>query len=218
MPQPNATMLLDIATIREGIVLLKNGSMRALLDVSSVNFALKSAQEQEAIIFAYQDFLNSLDFPVQIFVNSRFVNIDGYLENLQKLQQQQENDLLKIQMQEYIGFVQNFTQTANIVSTDFFVVVPFHPVEARIQQGGAEDRLRSLTAAATGSSAITTERFLHYKAQLAQRIDFVASGLHRIGVAAHMLSTEELITLYWSLYNAGDLKKRRLAADMFGAE
>jgi hypothetical protein len=203
--------LLPIDTIREDMVILKGGFMRAILSVSSLNFALKSAEEQEAIIFEYQNFLNSLEFPLQIFVTSRFTNVDGYLETLQQQYYLQKSPLLQMQTQEYIKFVKTFTENTDVVSTDFYLVVPFSSIEVRTEQGGALDRLKTTASVgATDYGALT-----RYRGDLMQRVDFVAAGLHRIGLRARVLTTPELVALYWSLYNSGDLKKKGIMRSIF---
>ena len=123
--------MIKIDAIRDGVAILKGGALRGVLRVSSINFALKSEDEQNAVIFAFQNFLNSLDFEIQIFVSSRFLNIDDYLASLEEIENKQQNELLRIQTQEYRKFVKEFVESANIVSTDFFVVVPFSLYEAQ---------------------------------------------------------------------------------------
>lgn len=207
--------LVPVETIRDDMVILKGGGMRALLHVSSLNFALKSPQEQEAIIFEYQNFLNSLEFPLQIFVTSRFANVDGYLEALQQQYYLQKSQLLQMQTQEYIKFVRAFTQNTDVVSTDFYLVVPFTAVEVRTEQGGALDRLKNVMNASGKLGSTSSSSFLRYRGNLMQRVDFVAAGLHRIGLRARVLTTAELIALYWSLYNSEDLKKKALLRSIF---
>lgn len=215
MPAPSTHEFIRLENIRDDIVVIRGGGLRAVLQVSSMNFALKSQQEQQAIVYEYQNFLNSLDFPVQILVNSRFVNIENYLQELEKKTRQQKNELLKMQTQEYIKFVQNFVQQANIISTDFYVIVPFDLIESSLKSGGAGERLRTLFGAGGGTSRMSKEKFMQYRGQIMQRVDFVSGNLHRLGLTARMLSTEELISLYWSLYNPGDLRKRHLIKSIF---
>jgi KaiC/GvpD/RAD55 family RecA-like ATPase len=124
----------EVEEIRDGVLVLKTGALRAVLLVSSINFDLKSSEEQDAIISQYQNFLNSLDFPVQILVQSRRFNIDPYIELLKARESQQMNELLRFQMREYQGFIKNLTEISNIMSKFFYVVVPFSPVEN--SQGG----------------------------------------------------------------------------------
>src|SRR3989344_3632360 len=216
MPRPSSTQdFVQIENIRSDVVVIKGGHMRAILQVSSLNFALKSQEEQEAIIYEYQNFLNSLDFPIQIFVNSRLTNIDGYIESLQQRLTQETSELLQMQTSEYINFIGEFVKEANIVATDFYVVVPFNLVEVATVQGGAGERFKSVTGQSGGLATMEPEKFRYYKSQLTQRVDFVSSGLHRLGLTARTLTTEELISLFWILYNPGDLRKRGLVKSIF---
>lgn len=213
MAAPSTQKFIKIENIRDDVVIIRGGAMRAVLKVSSINLALKSPDEQEAVIFEYQNFLNSLEFSVQIFVNSRFTNIDDYLSNLKEMIPQQKSELLKMQTEEYIRFIKTFVESTDIVSTDFYLVVPFHLTETITARGGTGERLKGLFG--ISGSAMDPEQFLHYKGQLVQRVDFVASGLHRVGLAARMLNTKELISLYWSLYNSSDLRKQNLIKPLF---
>ncbi|MFY9457543.1 MAG: hypothetical protein WAP23_01250 [Candidatus Spechtbacterales bacterium] len=203
-----------IDQIREGVVLLKGGGIRALLKCSSLNFSLKSQDEQDAIIFEFQNFLNSLDFYIQIFVNSRFLNIDDYIETLKAKEAEQENDLLRIQTQEYISFIKDFVASTNIVSTDFYVTIPFEISEAAGKTGGAGGLLSFLGLGKAPAKMARTQ-FLHYKNQLLQRVEFIRTGLHRFGLTTKILSTEELIMLYWNMYNPQNLQKRTLMKSVF---
>ncbi len=190
---------LEFTEIREGVVVLKNGDLRAVLMASGINFALKSEEEQNAIIYAYQDFLNSLDFPVEIIVQSRRVEIDEYIDRLRKREEEEVNDLLKMQTKEYVSFISSLVSHINIMTKFFFVVVP-------LGAGGVKPPVTSLLKETFNLSkektkVLTHETFLELHGQLMQRIEYIASGLIRIGVNARMLSTEEVLELYWRLYN-----------------
>ena len=137
----SAQDLLQIEEIRDGVLIMRNGGLRAILMVSSLNFALKSVDEQSAIIFQYQNFLNSLDFPVQIFIGSRKLNIEPYLMTLKEAEKKQINDLLKIQISEYTDFVRTFVKTANIVAKSFYIIVPFTPPIFKTPEEGAKSIL-----------------------------------------------------------------------------
>ncbi|MEX2144983.1 MAG: hypothetical protein WD712_01185 [Candidatus Spechtbacterales bacterium] len=215
MPETSTQDFVKIDNIRSDVVVAKGGHMRAILQVSSINLALKSQQEQEAIIYEYQNFLNSLDFSIQIFINSRLMNIDRYIESLQQRLTQETSDLLQMQTNEYINFIGQFVKEANIVATDFYVVVPFSLVETATMQGGAGERFKSVVGKSGELATIDPEKFSFYKGQLMQRVDFVSSGLHRLGLTARTLTTEELISLFWILYNPGDLRKRGLVKSIF---
>ena len=219
MPKPTQT-LLPLNTIKNDVVVLKTGELRALLQISSLNFGLKAQQERDAILFEYQNFLNSLDFPLQIVVSSRFVNIDEYIRSLQEKLAAQQNHLLQVQTQEYINFIQNIVANTNIISTDFYVVVPFSTVETRTEDGGMKARMKSIFTlggflSSSQPKVEDTALFAAHTGALMQRVDFVAAGLHRMGLRAKMLTTQELLVLYWSLYNNTDLQKEVLLRSVF---
>jgi len=192
---------LEIDQIREGVMILKNKALGGVMMVSSLNFALKSAEEQSGIIYQFQEFLNSLDFSCQIIVQSRRLNITGYIDKLKALEARQTNELLSVQTAGYIKFVEQLIAGAppagrygEIMSKSFFVVVPFTLLEA---QGGSP--LQMLRAAKT--SLLTEEQFERCKQQLWQRMEFVALGLRRCGLQAIPLTTPEIIELFWSLHH-----------------
>ncbi len=207
--------LLQIEEIRDGVLILKDRSMRAILMASSLNFALKSADEQTAIILQFQNFLNSLDFSLQFFMGSRKLNIEPYIETLQDAESKQTNDLLKIQISEYIEFVRTFVRAANIVTKNFYVVVPFTPPlfggSSSSKSGGGLFSNPTQTFKGTGKTnkaePMSVEKFEEFKNQLWQRIDSVLQGLIRTGVRCAPLNTEELIELFYGLYNPGELEK-----------
>lgn len=188
----------DVDEIRDGIIILKSGALRSILLVSSLNFDLKSTEEQDAIINQYQNFLNSLDFPVQIVVSSRRFNIDPYLERLQDEERQQQNELLRFQIAEYKSFIKNLTEVSNIMSKYFYVVVPFSPVED--QESGLVDKLFGIFRTKEASSA-HGDLFETYRSQLLQRLSHVASALEGTGVRVTQLNTEEIIELLYNSYN-----------------
>ncbi|MDX1535317.1 MAG: hypothetical protein R3346_00955 [Candidatus Spechtbacterales bacterium] len=217
MANPRTQDFVKVDNIRNDVVVVKGGQLRAILQVSSLNLALKSADEQEAIVYEYQNFLNSLDFPIQILVNSRLMNVDKYIEKLSTMVDKQNSPLMQMQTQEYIKFIQRFVEDVNIVSTDFYVVIPFSLIEVSTSEGGARERLKSLFGGGNADKlgTLNPEKFMFYRGQLMQRVDFIASGLHRIGVSVRMLPTEELISLFWSAYNPEDLRKRGLIKPLF---
>ena len=188
----------DVDEIRDGVIILKSGALRSVLLVSSLNFDLKSTEEQNAIISQYQAFLNSLDFPVQIVINSRRFNIEPYLERLQDETKQQTNELLRFQMSEYKSFIKNLTEMSNIMSKFFYVVVPFSPVEDK--QSGLLDKLFGIFRAKEATFA-RGDLFETYKAQLLQRVNHITAALGSAGVHAVPLNTEEIIELLYNSYN-----------------
>lgn len=192
--------------VRDGIVILKDGSLRALLMASSINLALKSGDEQQAIIGQFQNFLNSLEFPVQFFVESRDLDIRPYVALLEERYTAELDDLMKIQIREYIVFIKDFTERANIMSKNFFIIVPYDP--ALIERGGGVSALSSLIPSSKPSSNIlTNEQFEQYRTQLEQRISVIEQGLVRTGVRVVKLGTEEVIELFYKLFNPGELEK-----------
>ena len=180
---------LEIDQIKEGVIILKTKALRAVLMVSSLNFALKSEEEQKSIIYQYQNFLNSLDFSLEIIIQSRKVNLTGYLEKLKEMEAKQENELLKFQTMEYRNFIQKLIAGGAILSKNFFVVVPFTLAE-----------IPGIKTSKTDSS-VTEEKFQRAKAQLWQRTEFITMGLRRCGLQSTPLNTSELIELFWSLYH-----------------
>src|SRR6202051_4123392 len=155
--------------VRDGIVILKDGSLRALLMASSINLALKAADEQQAIIGQFQNFLNSLEFAVHFFIESRDLDIRPYIALLEDRYAQELDDLMKIQIREYIAFIKDFTERANIMSKNFFIVVPYDP--AIISRGGgiAGTLVSLLPSGGNTSATLTNEQFEQYRTQLEQR-------------------------------------------------
>jgi len=191
MAQVTTQQFLEIEQIKEGVIILKDRSLRGVIMVSSLNFALKSEEEQNAILYQFQSFLNSLDFSIEIVIQSRRLNITGYLDKLKELEKAQEIELLKIQTADYQKFINDLIGGGAIMSKNFFVVVPFTSIEI--------PGLR--TAKGPSTATFTEERFQQVKSQLWQRMEFVALGLRRCGLQVVPLNTSELIELFWSLYH-----------------
>ncbi|MCP6718453.1 MAG: hypothetical protein KJI70_02865 [Patescibacteria group bacterium] len=184
--------VIEIDKIKEGVIILRNKALRGVLMVSSSNFALKSEEEQNAITFQFQNFLNSLDFSIEMVVQSKKLNITGYLEKLKELEAKQKNELLKIQITEYQKFIREMIRGSAIMSKQFFVIVPFSLIE--LPRLTAEEKKQK-------TSSLTEEKFQRAKNQLWQRLEFVALGLRRCGLQSVPLNTSELIELFWSLYH-----------------
>ena len=196
-----------IKEVRDGIVILKDGSMRALLMASSINLALKAQDEQQAIIGQFQNFLNSLEFTVQFFIESRDLDIRPYIALLEERYAQELDDLMKIQIREYIAFIKDFTERANIMSKNFFIVVPYDPALI-VRGGGLSGTIGSFFPSGGGSAtALTNEQFEQYRTQLEQRVSVIELGLVRTGVRIVPLGTEEVIELFYKLFNPGELEK-----------
>lgn len=190
-----------VSEVRDGIIVLKDGSLRAILLASSINFALKSEDEQTAFIVQFQNFLNSLDFSVQIFVQSRMLDIRPYIATLEVQFKQQLDDLMRIQIREYIEFIKSFTEAANIMTKNFFVVVPYSS-SALTTSGGVSKLLPFGNK--KPSSEETNKSFEEQVTQLEQRISIVQQGLVRTGVRTVQLGTEEAIELLYKMFNPGE--------------
>jgi len=203
-PKAQATQeFVPIKEVRDGIVILKDGSLRAILMASSINLALKSQDEQQAIISQFQNFLNSLEFTAQFFVQSRQLDIRPYIALLEERSSAELDDLMKIQIREYITFIKDFTERANIMTKNFFIVVPYDP--ALIARGTGLTSL--IPGGKSAGTALTDEQFEQYRAQLEQRIAVIEQGLVRTGVRVVNLGTEEVIELFYKLFNPGELEK-----------
>lgn len=189
---------LDIWEVKDNLVVLKNGTLRAVLLVSSVNFALKSEDEQIAVIQGYTQFLNSLDFTLQIVVQSRRLDIDNYLDRLKEQQKTQKNELLLMQTQDYIQYVSELVQLADIMSKHFYIVVPFDPGGAKGQ--GFFSQLKNVFSP-TSVISLKQKKFEEYRNELQKRVDYVTDGLSSVGLNAVQLDTQGLIELYYNTYN-----------------
>jgi hypothetical protein len=195
-----------IQEIRDGIVILKDGGMRSIVLASSLNFALKSADEQNSIMLQFQNFLNSLDFSVQIFVQSKKLDIRPYIALLEERYKEQVTDLMKIQVREYIEFIKAFVENTNIMSKSFFVVIPYDP--ALINTGGNPlSKVLPGKKTSTETSNAQNEQFQEYRSQLEQRVAVVEQGLVRCGIRAAELGTEEVVELFYKIFNPGETEK-----------
>jgi len=197
--------IIPVEEIRNGILILQDGTLRVVLMASSLNFALKSTEEQDAIILQYQNFLNSLDFSIQFFIQSRKLNISPYLETLRERKKLEINELLKIQISEYISFVKDFVENSNVVSKTFYVVVSFVPsITLDSHVGGVKGMVGSFFGKPSREGGFfDAAKFEEYRLQILQRAGVVIDGLARTGVRAVPLNTEELIELYYEMYNPG---------------
>lgn len=196
-----------IASVRNGIIILKDGSYRLILNVSPINFSLKSEQEQNALIFNYQGFLNSLHFPIQITMQSKKLDLTPYLQKIKKISSKQSNELIKIQTDDYIDFVSQLINLANIMSKSFYVTVSHVPLA--LPKVGFLDKLMGKS---TDSSVlrITEEQFKTYTDELLEKGNTVASGLASMGLRVKQLTTQEILELFYNLYNPEEAGKERL--------
>lgn len=196
MPSTQANLL--VSEIRDNSVVLRDGTLRAVLLVSSINFALKSEDEQNAIISAYVGFMNSIDFPIQVIIQSRRLQIQPYLDKLVKAEQEQENELLRVQIADYRAYVQELVDIGQIMTKRFYVVVPYDPVSNKKKSffTRAKEVLRPGQAV-----RLSQDRFQLRKKDLDVRVRHVGGGLEGIGLEATQLDTQALIELFYSTYN-----------------
>lgn len=201
MAESATQAFLEVQDIREGILLLKNNSIRGVLMVSSINFALKSEEEQTSIIYAFQSFLNSLDFFCQIIVQSRNINITPYLDSLKDLEERQTNELLRRQTSSYREFIKNMVVGDVVMTKNFYVVVPYNLME--IFGAAGIKKQFSIFSPASGAQGgpIKDDSFQRCKTQLWQRMEYLSMGLRRCGLEAMPLTTPELIELFWSIHH-----------------
>lgn len=189
----------EIDKIKEDMVILKNGAVRAVLLASSINLALKSTEEQDAIIYQFQNFLNAVDFPLQFVIQSRKLNIDDYLAAIREIEKSQENELLKIQTQEYVEFIRNFVELQNIMTKNFYIIIPF------------TKEVSKSSPISSSAAKMTDEQLLKLKDQLWQRVEEVMAGIARVGIKCVPLNTQELVELFYDLYNPEEEGKRDLS-------
>ena len=203
----NTTLnFLQIAEIRDSVLVLRESQMRVILAVSSTNFALKSQQEQEMIIGTFQGILNSIDYPIQIVVQNRKVNLDVYIEKLKALEDTQPNDLLRVKMQEYIEYIQNIILEANIMEKNFYLVVGYDPIT--LQEGIFGSFLRALNPARIVKQK--QEDFLSNRKRLMTRAEDISGKLGGLDLKINMLNTEQLIALMYNCYNPDTTDSIRL--------
>jgi len=193
---------LSFAEIHDGIVITKQGELRAVLLVSSINFSLKSEQEQNAIIFAFQSFLNSLDFPVQITMQSRKLDLSKYLAKLKDSANLQTNELLRSQTLDYMDFIVRLINIANIMDKKFYVVIPYMPptMSQPIVPSGKSKQ----------SFQMTPQQFEDYRKDLDQRIQTVSSSLGSVGLRSAQLNTQQIIEVFYEIYNPEEAAKEKL--------
>ena len=198
---------LDIAEIKEDTIVMKDGSIRAILLVSSINFALKSEDEQDAIIASYVSFLNNINFPIQIVVQSRRFNIEAYIEDLKEKAKEQTNELLKNQTEEYIKYVQELVSMGNIMNKKFYISVPYHPLsdEHKSFFQSLMDVFKPVQLV-----KLREKKFKQYQEELQRRVENVSSGLRSIGLNSARMDTQSLIELFYNTYNPDTSENEKL--------
>lgn len=192
-----------IQEVRDGVVILKDSSMRGVYMASSTNLALKGQDEQKAILLQFGQFLDSLDFSIQFFVQSRKLDIRPYIAMLEGRYTEQNEELMKIQVREYIDFIKTFTEGANIMTKSFFVIVPYAPAMIT----GIPTGLNPFSKKDNSQKKSEKETFEENRSQLEQRMSVVEQGLLRAGVRVAQLGTEEVIELFYKMFNMGELER-----------
>jgi hypothetical protein len=212
---PNSTQnTLQIAEIRDGIVIMNDGSFRSVIMVKSINFDLMSPQEREAVEYSYQGFLNSLYFPVQIFIHSQKVDLRPYIERLDKIRTEHENMLLALLMDDYLNYISALAEQTNIMDKRFYVVIPYFPVvdvqKAITQSVNFFTGLKGLFNAKEQHVTLNEADLNKAKDELRNRVQAVLSGLQQSGIAGLPLDTQELIELYYDTYNPDTATRQQL--------
>ncbi len=200
-PSAGTQIYMKISEIRDDTLVLKNGGLRAILSVSSINLNLKSEEEQNAIIYSYQGFLNTLEFPIQVVIRSKKLDVDEYLDKLRAIGEKQTNPLLQRQTYEYVEYIAKLVEYADIMQKEFFVVVPFDPY--RSQKVSMIQKFLWNIQAKEGYEAVKRrhDEFEQLKKGLNQRVSTVRVGLENCGLKVNQLNTKELIELFYNIYN-----------------
>jgi hypothetical protein len=193
---------LPISEIREGVVVLKDGSFKAIISVMPLNFGLKSEQEKNSVIYSYQAFLNSLEFPIQLLALSRRLDLTNYLAEVETVATKESNPFIKLQVEEYKAFITALLAEINIMDKEFFVVVPYYPLAVEAGKGG----LFGTKKKGPGG------KFDEHVAALQSRVEQVLEGLGSMGLNCRQLTTEQNIEIFYSLYNPDTAKNEKLSA------
>jgi hypothetical protein len=203
-----------IAEIRDGIVIMSDGSFRAVVMVKSINFDLMSPQEKEAVEFSYQGFLNSLYFPIQVFIRTQRVDLEPYITRLDKIRTEHDNMLLAMLMEDYINYIDSLSQQTNIMDKRFYIVIPFFPItdvqKALTQSKNFLSGLKTIFIPKEQRVTINEQDLNKAKDELRNRIQSVLSGLRQCNVQGLPLDTQELIELYYDTYNPDTATRQQL--------
>jgi hypothetical protein len=205
---------LQIAEIRDGIVIMNDGSFRSVVMVKSINFDLMSPQEKEAVEYSYQGFLNSLAYPIQIFIRSQKVDLRPYIEKLDKIRGEHDNMLLALLMEDYIAYIDGLSQQTNIMDKKFYLVIPFFPV-VEVQQALTQSKkflggVGKLFDKSADHVVINEQDLEDAKTELRNRVEAVLGGLQQCGIQGLPLDTQELIELYYDTYNPDTATRQQL--------
>jgi len=195
---------IPVKEIRDGIIVLKEGELRAIVLANSVNLSLKSSDEQRATILQFQNFLNTLDFPVQISVQSRKLDIRPYLLLLENRIKVQNEPLIKLQTREYIEFIRNFTESVSIMTKSFFIVIPYSNTAFKSNTGILGNLFSKKSKEEI--QALKQIDFEEKRSQLEERVAVIQQGLSRCGINSAQLNTEEVVEVFYKVFNPGELE------------
>jgi hypothetical protein len=207
---PSTQEHLPIAGIQDGVILMTDGSIRVVLKLEPINFDLKSENEQNAIIYGYQGFLNSLDFPIQFIIQSKQLDLERYLIKLKESHKNTTNDLLRIQIEDYVGFVRRLISVANIMSKRFYAVISYNAVTKQ----SSVSQFTSIFHKQPTGPLMDQDQFVRWRAEANNRASIIANGLARLGVKSRLLGTQELIELFYGIYNPDVATEERLTEDV----
>ncbi len=202
---------LEFAAAHNSVLILKKGGVRAVLEVTSMNFNLKSPEEQEAIILSYQKFLNALDFPIQICVKSKKLDIDSYIHKLHNQSKRLQNQLLQDQMNEYIEYIQRIVERADIMQKRFFIVIPVDPLRAQPKSLFAKFIAYIKTDDTVLDIIKRRKEFSDLQKTLQARVNVVRTAIENCGLSVRMLNTQEIIELLYQTYNPDSSRTQKLS-------
>jgi len=209
--------LISLSQIKKGMIILKNGALRSVLEVSGINLDLKSEDEQNAILTSWRNLLNNLEFSLEIVIHSRRLNINPYLNFLEERISQEQTELLKLQGEDYYSFIKGLVTENNIMRKKFYLVVPYDPVIIRPKTALSQiaGSFKSMLNLSRGSfnvlNPLSNEEFNQYCQQLMIRRDNIIANLYHLGLSARPLETKELIEMFFNLYNPETFEKESLS-------
>ena len=210
-PTVSTQQFIPFSAVYDDVIVTKKAQFIQVLMVNSVNFGLKSEEEQNAIIYQYQSFLNSLTFPIQIEMNSKQLDLTGYIKDLNARIAQEANELIRYQIQEYVDFIQKLVSIANIMDKKFFIIVPYQLPPSEIPSGGF---FSTLFGGSHVHLRVPLAKFLKVKSSISERANIVISGLASMGISAQLLTTKQLIELFYRTYNPDEAMRGKLKDDM----
>jgi hypothetical protein len=178
---------IGIEDVKDDIFLLRDGSAGCIIEVGAVNYWLLSAEEQQSMIYAYANLLNSLSFPIQVLILSKKMNISSYLDYIDKKIEQQSNPNLKKLLSFYKEFIKTLIKKGSVLEKRFFFVIPFSPLELGV--GGVASNLNKEYI------------FSRAKTSLYPKRDHLQRLLLKIGLKPKVLFKQEIIELFYDLYN-----------------